>query len=31
MTQEPIANIFGVQREAVTEAAGKLQAAVLIH
>lgn len=31
MTQELIANMLGVRREAVTEAAGKLQAAGLIH
>ena len=31
MTQELIGNMLGVRREAVTEAAGKLQAADLIH
>jgi diguanylate cyclase (GGDEF)-like protein len=31
MTQELIGNMLGVRREAVTEAAGKLQAAGLIH
>ena len=31
MTQELIGNMLGVRREAVTEAAGKLQAASLIH
>lgn len=31
MTQELIANMLGVRREAVTEAAGKLQTAGLIH
>jgi diguanylate cyclase (GGDEF)-like protein/PAS domain S-box-containing protein len=31
MTQELIGNMLGVRREAVTEAAGKLQAAELIH
>lgn len=31
MTQELIANMLGVRREAVTEAAGKLQSAGLIH
>src|SRR5664279_5020355 len=31
MTQELIANMLGVRREAVTEAAGKLQAAGLIQ
>ena len=31
MTQELIANILGVRREGVTEAAGKLQTAGLIH
>ena len=31
MTQEHISNMLGVRREAVTEAAGKLQAAGLIH
>jgi CRP-like cAMP-binding protein len=31
MTQELIANMIGVRREGVTEAAGKLQSAGLIH
>jgi CRP-like cAMP-binding protein len=31
MTQELIANLLGVRREGITEAAGKLQAAGLIH
>jgi len=31
MTQELISNMLGVRREGVTEAAGKLQAAGLIH
>jgi CRP-like cAMP-binding protein len=31
MTQELIANMLGVRREGVTDAAGKLQAAGLIH
>ena len=31
MTQELIANVLGVRREGITEAAGKLQAAGLIH
>ena len=31
MTQELIANMLGVRREGVTEAAGKLQLAGLIH
>jgi hypothetical protein len=31
MTQKLIANMFGVRREGVTEAAGKPQAAGLIH
>jgi Mn-dependent DtxR family transcriptional regulator len=31
MTQELIANMLGVRREGVTEAAGKVQVAGLIH
>jgi CRP-like cAMP-binding protein len=31
MTQELMANMLGVRREGVTDAAGKLQAAGLIH
>jgi Mn-dependent DtxR family transcriptional regulator len=31
MTQELIANMLGVRREGVTEAAGKLQSAGLVH
>ncbi len=31
MTQDLIANMLGVRREGVTEAAGKLQKAGLIH
>ena len=31
MTQDLISNMLGVRREGVTEAAGKLQAAGLIH
>jgi Mn-dependent DtxR family transcriptional regulator len=31
MTQELITNMLGVRREGVTEAAGKLQSAGLIH